>query len=526
MAVPICKIATDHVWFDTEYFVPLLIDCWMEEMRLQLNVTASITSALELEDEAQGVHVHTVSYGSIKDSLFDYGIFHGGTGVWTPIIAQLEKLGFNASHLPLGYAEKRAMMKRQHDWPRLKTFLEEKEHLASFFSFSGVFGGTVGGLGLAMLGDARPLGRSHAAYDLKVDFASRETCCAAGEAAGGACAVGASRSLLRGVSMLLPRIHADTAFIQLPPNFKGNVTWDNLDEALGRVSTEFAALYELLTYKAGLKGPIVGPRLEKRLYYPISGHPGVKTHCFFGSALRSPAQYVYRSTPRNASESKSLMDQGLEAAEQLGRGKKPDLMSLLGGIGKLAEEFIEPAPLGEVLKSRDDYWVQQLPMLLKKRFAFSQEQPHGSFGASGTARECGVVGLRWTDGDGLVPRESLAICEAWAQAEDPSLAAEIHEVKGRSHGSELFDPEVLLAVRASVAKVVGVKNPNDRKHGLDLPRPLEEFEAILGPQPLADWSATIVDPPALSVQFMPTQLLREFLLAKADADGSGQLQLK
>ena len=71
-------------------------------------------------------------------------------------------------------------------------------------------------------------------------------------------------------------------------------------------------------------------------------------------------------------------------------------MSLLGGIGKLAEEFIEPAPLGEVLKSRDDYWVQQLPMLLKKRFAFSQEQPHGSFGASGTARECGVVGLRWT----------------------------------------------------------------------------------------------------------------------------------
>ena len=34
-----------------------------------------------------------------------------------------------------------------------------------------------------------------------------------------------------GVSMLLPRIHADTAFIQLPPNFKGNVTWDNLDEA-------------------------------------------------------------------------------------------------------------------------------------------------------------------------------------------------------------------------------------------------------------------------------------------------------
>ena len=32
------------------------------------------------------------------------------------------------------------------------------------------------------------------------------------------------------------------------------------------------------------------------------------------------------------------------------------------------------------------------------------------------------------DGDGLVPRESLAICEAWAQAEDPSLAAEIHEV--------------------------------------------------------------------------------------------------
>ena len=31
------------------------------------------------------------------------------------------------------------------------------------------------GLGLAMLGDARPLGRSHAAYDLKVDFASRES---------------------------------------------------------------------------------------------------------------------------------------------------------------------------------------------------------------------------------------------------------------------------------------------------------------------------------------------------------------
>ena len=70
-----------------------------------------------------------------------------------------------------------------------------EEHLASFFSFSGVFGGTVGGssggevllwervaallfgpgLGLAMWGDARPLGRSHAAYDLKVDFASRES---------------------------------------------------------------------------------------------------------------------------------------------------------------------------------------------------------------------------------------------------------------------------------------------------------------------------------------------------------------
>ena len=35
------------------------------------------------------------------------------TGVWTPIIAQLEKLGFNASHLPLGFAVKMtAMMKR------------------------------------------------------------------------------------------------------------------------------------------------------------------------------------------------------------------------------------------------------------------------------------------------------------------------------------------------------------------------------------------------------------------------------
>ena len=33
-------------------------------------------------------------------------------------------------------------------------------------------------------------------------------------------------------------------------------------------------------------------------------------------------------------------------------------MSLLGGIGKLAEEFIEPEPLGEVLKSRGDYGVQ------------------------------------------------------------------------------------------------------------------------------------------------------------------------
>ena len=85
---------------------------------------------------------------------------------------------------------------------------------------------------------------------------------------------------LSGVSMLLPRIHPDTAFIQLPPAFNGNVTWENLDEAraraildlklyfrcgagawsgrsicrwfascfcqaLGRVSTEFGALYEL-----------------------------------------------------------------------------------------------------------------------------------------------------------------------------------------------------------------------------------------------------------------------------------------
>ncbi|CAE7219895.1 PLA2G15 [Symbiodinium necroappetens] len=484
-ANPMCSLSgTDHVWFDAEYFVPLLIDCWMEEMRLQLNVTASITSALELEDEAQGVHVHTVSYGSIKDSLFDYGIFHGGTGVWTPIIAQLEKLGFNASHLfaaPYDWRRGPGYWK-QHDWPRLKTFLEEKvrefarpaivmavsqgspffagflhhagvdvawkkEHLASFFSFSGVFGGTVGGLGLAMWGDARPLGRSHAAYDLKVDFASRESL----------------RDLLRGwggVSMLLPRIHADTAFIQLPPNFKGNVTWDNLDEALGRVSTEFAALYEL------------------SLYYPISGHPGVKTHCFFGSALRSPAQYVYRSTPMNASESKSLMDQGLEAAEQLGRGKKPDLMSLLGGIDKLAEEFIEPAsnhtaPLVPAGPPGSVEWWDSVGQLLSYR------QPDE---------------LVTTDGDGLVPRESLAICEAWAQAEDPSLAAEIHEVKGRSHGSELFDPEVLLAMRASVAKVAGVKNPDDRstpfgkpsRMDRDMARPLEEFIQIVGPD-VARW---------------------------------------
>ena len=86
---------------------------------------------------------------------------------------------------------------------------------------------------------------------------------------------------------------------------------------------------------------------------------------------RDPNLENYSSliSPKSASSGRF---RGLEAAEQLGRGKKPDLMSLLGGIGKLAEEFIEPAPLGEVLKSRDDYWVQQLPMLLSSSTSHSR----------------------------------------------------------------------------------------------------------------------------------------------------------
>ncbi|CAE6941794.1 PLA2G15 [Symbiodinium natans] len=474
---PLCSfMGRDRLWFNPKYFVPVLVDCWVEEMSLRLNVSGSMASALELDVEPEGVHVDTINFGSVDGSLYDYGVYHA-TGIWTPIIAQLEKLGFNASNLfaaPYDWRRGPGYWK-QHDWPRLKEFLEEKvrnagspaiimavsqgapyftgflhhggldaawkrEHIASFFSFSGVFGGTVGGLGLAMWGDARPLGHSKAAYNLRVDFASRKSL----------------RDLLRGwggVSMLLPKFNSDVPFVQLPPAFDGNVTRENLPELLWRVSAEFGALYDL------------------SLEYPISGHPGVKTHCFFGSDLPSPSRYVYLETPANTSR-ESLLDQGLEAVTRLRKGQKPDLMSLLGGIGKAAEDFIDPesndtAPSVPAGSPGSIDWWDSVAKLVSRR------QPDA---------------LETTDGDGLVPRESLAICEDWVQA-DPSLDVEIHEVKGRTHGSEIFDPDTLLAMRAAVAKVAGVKNPDDHdtpfgklsQRDRDMPRPLEEFVKIVGP---------------------------------------------
>eukprot|EP00930_Biecheleria_cincta_P076198 TRINITY_DN63412_c0_g1_i1.p1 TRINITY_DN63412_c0_g1~~TRINITY_DN63412_c0_g1_i1.p1 ORF type:complete len:933 (-),score=148.38 TRINITY_DN63412_c0_g1_i1:133-2931(-) len=487
----LCKLkGTQELWFDKSNFLPMFLDCWVEEMRLRLNLTAA---ELGIEDdlEPDGVHAHAKAYGSVKDAFFDYGAYHGGTGIWTRTTWELEKLGYNASRdifaLPYDWRRGPAHWK-EHDWPRLKRFVEEKvskagkpaifmvvsqgapyfasflhhatgvdlvwkrRHVAAFMSFSGVFGGTVGGLALGLWGKVQPLSHTVVGYDANIDYAGSANV----------------KKLLRGwggLSTLLPRAEEGEdlhTLIQLPPSFKGNITEKSLPSVLSQLSAEFGELYKLA------------------LRFPTNAHPGVKTFCFFGSDLPTPSSYVYLANPVNDTGDELSSSSILDEVQKLAAGKQPDLAKLVGAanqiVSKISEEVDEgepaSAPSSEPSQAApySKAWLQAVAELLERR------QPDL---------------LQTRLGDGLISHESLSICTKWkGVAGLPD--ADINIIQGASHGAELFLGRSLRIMRASVASVAGVPDSKDDstyapdgKH--DMKKPLGEFESIVGPE-VAAWS--------------------------------------
>jgi hypothetical protein len=492
---PLCTTeGKDNLWFNMRFFVPGLLNCWVDEMHLSLDVEASTASHSEKDIEPEGVHVHTKGYGNLKEAFFDYGAYHGGTGIWTPIINQLKMLGYTEADMHAApYDWRRGPSYwNQNDWPRLRHYIEKvvleaggkpailmsvsqggpytagflihgvdadwkRKHIEAWSSYSGVFGGTPGAVALALWGSVLPLSKTKLGYDVKVDYLGGTNV----------------QSLLRGyggVFMLMPTRQAvgDAPLMKLPPAFHANVTTGELQTVFAQMSPQMGQHYKFIEE------------------YPIVEHPGVKTLCFYGIDQPSPGYYEYSKHPIKPASGSTSEAAGkfLKAAQTIGNGGKPDVMNLVKNAADLSHSLEDAfgdevpleaptAPPGDA-KLGSRAWGKAVGRLLERR------KPDI---------------LHTTPGDGLVPHESLSVCDNWRNKEGfPDV--EVHRIAHGSHGSELFHPTALLATRAAVARWVNVPNPTDKStpgvltkpNGQkDMEHPLAEFAAFVPPQ-VAQWT--------------------------------------
>lgn len=427
---PFCKLeGEDDVWLDVSNFIPGLIDCWEDEMRLTINGDGSFLSGEQLVAEPDGVNVHTTKYGDPRASVAEVG----GKTLFDEVIDQLHSLGYSDNHnlfaAPFDWRRGPGHW-LDHDWKELFTFVEQtvqkaggmpvifvtasfggayfssfllhaegvdelwkRTYVASLVTLSSPFAGAAALLGALLWGDPFP----------------------SMNGLGGGIDLGDVQSFLPRAIVkrlvntwptafwLLPQ-EEDEPFVALPPSWGANLTMHRLRDmwrATGR--TEALELLDL------------GTR------YQATAHPGVKVYCLFG--VDTPSLRLYGYGPVTAA---APQDPPTEAASESFASMFSSAVAELAGESATAAS--PEAPLGPPPGSfiGDDAWLQSASALLAARMPDMVEA---------------------APGDGLITTRSLSVCERWTVDAPELPAPTIVHVQNMKHGLDLFDRGVLRQFR-------------------------------------------------------------------------------
>lgn len=462
-----------------------MLDCWQEEMSVEVDAQATRAQQKEVVHEPAGVHVHTTAYGSVDKSQ--------SAGTWEMPLEQLKLLGYrkdkNLFAAPFDWRRGPGSWKKQ-DWPMLKAAIErwvsqfngdpaifvslsmggsyfqafllhadgvdaawKKKHVAGFVTMSGVFKGTMGALSTMLWGNPHPKIRGHGAKMMGAEYFAAQIF----EKKGGDMA----KALLRGFgsiawlaphklkqaseAFLLGKSKDERTLITLPPAWGGNITDELFLRLLSKSEEGLGALYEVAQN------------------FPADTHPGVPVVCMFGTELPTPRVYGYSadgiSEDAGADHTRAAVDMMAGKLQKAGvqvaanKNVKDGVASILGDLEKIvrgptsttpAPQYPERPPKGAQVG--DDAWMASAAELLEAKMPDMVVE---------------------TTGDGLVEIESLAACENWKGL--PGVAdVQVLRYPGFHHAQEVRDFKAQLDFRAVIAKLARVPNPPNHSRNAEL----------------------------------------------------------